>query len=250
MASARGSTRVGVRTREPTPVVEAIVPNSGWTQDSAGHYLVVDLPEFRKEDVKLQVDSYGRIVVTGDRHVDEWKRVHFRLTFPEPLDSDVNKIAGKFDGGILYVTVPKQLIRQNKESETAKNGDGEIERAKGNDSHQHRNGAVERAGKKDSHQHGNGEIERAGENHSYATNVDEGRGGLSQHENHTEQEVKRNENEHIREFPEQVIRKWDQESILRGAVDVLRKNKGIVITAVIAFSLGLFVSRKFNSTIS
>lgn len=44
MASARGTTRVGVRTRARTPVVEEIVPNSGWTEDSAGHYLLVDLP--------------------------------------------------------------------------------------------------------------------------------------------------------------------------------------------------------------
>lgn len=45
MASARTSTpRVGVRTRARTPVIQEIVPNSGWTEDSAGHYLLVDLP--------------------------------------------------------------------------------------------------------------------------------------------------------------------------------------------------------------
>ncbi|TKY55119.1 16.6 kDa heat shock protein [Spatholobus suberectus] len=218
MASARGTTRVGVRTRARTPVAEEIVPNSGWTEDSAGHYLLVDLPEFRKEEVKLQVDSYGRILVTGERQVNEWKRVHFRLTFPEPVGSDMDKITGKFDGGILYVTVPKQVTQQNKESETVKAGNGEVERAEENDSH--------------------------------APNAHEGRRDPSQHDNHREQEVKRNENEHIGDFPEQVIRKWDQESMLRSTAGVLRKNKRIVITAVIAFSLGLLVSRKFNSTIN
>lgn len=45
MASARGTTRVGVRPSARTaPVVEEIVPASGWTEDSAGHYLLVDLP--------------------------------------------------------------------------------------------------------------------------------------------------------------------------------------------------------------
>lgn len=49
MANPRGATpRVGVttraRARAQTPVVEEIVPNSGWTEDSAGHYLLVDLP--------------------------------------------------------------------------------------------------------------------------------------------------------------------------------------------------------------
>lgn len=182
--------------------------------------------------MKLQVNSYGRIVVSGERNLNEWKHVHFRLTFPAPLNSDMDKIAGKFDGGILYVYVPKQVTHQNKESATAKVG----------------NRKVERSEEKDRHQHGNGEVERAAENDSHAPNADEGRIGPNQHDNHIEHEVKRHENEHIGEFPEQVIRNWHQESALRSALGVLRENKGIVITAVIAFSLGLLVSRKFNGS--
>ena len=44
MASVRGARRIGVRTSSQGPVVEEIVPNSGWTEDSAAHYLLVDLP--------------------------------------------------------------------------------------------------------------------------------------------------------------------------------------------------------------
>ncbi|XP_020225758.1 uncharacterized protein LOC109807613 [Cajanus cajan] len=247
MASSRGTTRVGVRTRAPTPVVEETVPNSGWTEDSAGHYLLVDLPEFRREEVKLQVDSYGRILVSGERQVNEWKHVQFRLNFPEPVDSDMDKITGKFDGGVLYVTVPKRVTQQNKESEAAKAGNSQVERAE-NDSH-NRNGEDEKAEENDSHQHGNGKVERLEENDRQApNNADVGRRDPSQHDNHAGQEIKRNENEHIGDFPEQVMRNWDQESMLRTAAGILRKNKGIVITAVIAFSLGLLISRKFNTT--
>ncbi|XP_027368828.1 22.0 kDa heat shock protein-like [Abrus precatorius] len=209
MASARDNTRVG---SVQTPVVEEIVPNSGWTEDSAGHYLLVDLPDFRKEEVKLQVDSYGRILVRGERQENERKRVHFRLTFPVPVDSDVDKIAGRFDGGILYVTVPKGIVQQQKGNETENAEHGAVEGAKEDD--------------------------------SPAPNADEGRRDPSQHGNHTEQEVKRNENQVIGNFPEQVIRMWEQDSMFRSAVEVLMKNKGIVITAVIAFSLGVFISRK------
>ncbi|CAJ1944034.1 unnamed protein product [Sphenostylis stenocarpa] len=281
MASARDTTRVGVGTRARTPVVERIVPNSGWTQDSAGHYLLVDLPEFRKEEVKLQVDSYGRIVVMGERKINEWKQDYFRLTFPAPVDADMDRIAGKFDGGILYVTIPKQVTQHSKENKIRKaesgkvesveesgshrHGNGEVERAEENDSHRcgngkveraeendnrrHGNGKVEIAEENDSHRHENGKVERAEESDSHASNDHEGRRDPS-HDKHTEQEVKRNENKYIAEFPEQVIRKWEQESMLRGAVEVLRKNKGIVVTAVIAFSLGLFVSQKLNNTAS
>ncbi|XP_057422173.1 18.0 kDa class II heat shock protein-like [Lotus japonicus] len=226
MANARGATpRVGVttraRARAQTPVVEEIVPNSGWTEDSAGHYLLVDLPEFRKEEVKLQVDSYGRIVVKGERQANEQKRVHFQLVFPVPVDSDTDKLAGHFDGGILYVTVPKRVAEEkNQESEAEKAGNGDV-----------------------------AEAERAQEHDSHEPVVDhERRDPMPQHENHTEQEEerRRNENPQIQELSEQVIRKWNQESMLRSARVVLIKNKGIVITAVIAFSLGLFISRKFD----
>ncbi|KAL2321946.1 hypothetical protein Fmac_026325 [Flemingia macrophylla] len=257
MATARGTTRVGVRTRPPTPVVQEIVPNSGWSEDSTGHYLLVDLPvetgitsdffplhlassEFRIEEVTLQVDSYGRIVVKGERQVNEWKSVQFRLNFPEPVDSDMDKIAGKFDGGILYVTVPKRVAQQNKESEAV---NIQVKRAD-NDSHQTGNGQVRRAEENDSHQQGNGKVGRTEDNDRHAPNANVGRIDPSQYNNHAEQEVKRNENEHIGDFPEQVIRNWDQESMLKTAAGILRKNKGIVITAIIAFSLGLLVSRK------
>ncbi|XP_027921307.1 uncharacterized protein LOC114179241 [Vigna unguiculata] len=244
-------TMVGGRTWAGTPVVQQIVPNSGWTQDSAGHYLLVDLPEFRKEEVKLQVDSYGRIVVKGERQINAWKHDHFRLTFPAPLDSDMDRIAGKFDGGVLYVTIPKQVTQHSKVSELGKVGNGKVERAEENGSHRHGNGEVDRAKENDGHEvertekndsqeHGNGKVERAEENDRHA----------SEHDKDTEEEVKRNENECIKEFPEQVIRKWEQESMLKGAVEVLRENKGIVVTAVVAFSLGLLVYRKFNNTVS
>ncbi|KAG2407707.1 uncharacterized protein HKW66_Vig0025290 [Vigna angularis] len=255
MARARGDRMVGGRTSAGTPVLQQIVPNSGWTQDSAGHYLLVDLPEFRKEEVKLQVDSYGRIVVKGERQINAWKHDHFRLTFPAPLDSDMDRIAGKFDGGVLYVTIPKQVTQHSKVGELGKVGNGKLERAEENGSHRHGNGEDDRAKENDSHrrgnevtrtekndsqEHGNDKVERTEENDSRA----------SEHDKDTEQEVKRNENERIKEFPEQVIRKWEEESMLRGAVDVLRENKGIVVTAVVAFSLGFLVYRKFNSSVS
>ncbi|KAJ1378448.1 HSP20-like chaperone [Sesbania bispinosa] len=81
-------------------------------------------------------DSHGRIVVKGERQANEQKRVRFQLTFPAPVDSDMEKIAGNFDGGILYVTVPKRIAEENRESETEQAGNGHVERAEENDSHE------------------------------------------------------------------------------------------------------------------
>ncbi|XP_019460195.1 PREDICTED: inactive protein RESTRICTED TEV MOVEMENT 2-like [Lupinus angustifolius] len=170
--------------------------------------------DFRKEEVNLQVDSSGSIIVRGDRKVNDWKSVHFQLIFPVPEDSDADKIAGKFDAGILYVTAPKQIARETKESEIQ-----EIP---------------------------NGNVERAEENENQELNAGNKVRDPSQDDNQRENEVPRNENADIGEFSEQLIRKWEQDPMLRNAVEVLRKNKGIVITAVIAFSLGILVSHKFQ----
>ncbi|CAJ2664497.1 unnamed protein product [Trifolium pratense] len=237
MANVRGTPRYGViRPMARTPVVEEIVPNSGWTEDSTGHYLLVDLPEFVKEDVKLQVDSSGRIVVKGGRQASEQKRVNFHLSFPAPEDSEVDKIAGKFDGGILYVTLPKRIVQEkNKQSDTEETGISSVERAEEHDSHKT---------KADSDDEGRDLNQHEGRDHNQHV-------GHEVHEEernvgHEEHEEERNENVHMPDFSGQVTRKWDQETMLRTAVDVLSKNKGIVVTAVIAFSLGMYVSSKFQ----
>lgn len=159
--------------------------------------------------MKLQVEGSGYIVVRGERQVNEEKRVRFELTFPPPKDSDMDKIAGKFDAEILYVTITKRTAQGNKEPDTVKAA--------------------------------NGSVRRAEENHY------EGRDHRQQ--NCHGEEERRNETSRIGGFAEELIRKWEKEpSILRSAVDVLSTNKGIVITAVLAFSLGLLVSRKFQSS--
>ncbi|KAL1373320.1 hypothetical protein HN51_003302 [Arachis hypogaea] len=234
MASTRSSARVGAGARTSSsrgPVVEEIVPSSGWTEDSAGHYLLVDLPEFKKEEVKLQIDSYGRIIVKGERHPNERKRVRFHLTFPVPVDSDTDKVAGRFDAGILYVTVPKV----NKESEAVKAANGTVERAEEN---------------KRQEQAANGNAEREEQHERQEPIVDDDNVGRDriQEDSNREKEVKRIENAQIGEFSEGMLRKWEHEPMVRSVVEVFRKNKGIVITAVIAFSLGILISRKFQSS--
>ncbi|KAF7806170.1 inactive protein RESTRICTED TEV MOVEMENT 2-like [Senna tora] len=212
MASVRGSRRVGVRTSTHAPVVEDIVPNSGWTEDSMGHYLLVDLPGFKKEEVKLQVEGSGYITVRGERQVNEEKRVRFELIFPVPKDSDMDKIVGKFDGEILYVTVIKRNAQEvTKETEPASAKPAITA-----------NGSVERP------------QEYKREEESISGHREEER--ISERVHHTG-------------FSEEFIRKWEREpSILTNAVEVLRKNKGIIITAVLAFNLGVLVSRKFQSS--
>ncbi|KAI9117313.1 hypothetical protein K1719_011479 [Acacia pycnantha] len=191
MASVRGGKRVGVRTSSRPPLVEQIVPNSGWTEDPSCHYLLVDLPGFKKEEVKLQVEGSGYITVRGERQ-------------------------------ILYVTITKRAAQGNTETEPAEPHNGSasnVRRQEENFKH---------------------------EQHSADDNQQ--RDHNRQDDRHVEEE-RRNETTQVAGFTQELIRKWEKEpTILSSAVKVLRQNKGIVITAVLAFSLGLLVSRKFQSS--
>lgn len=178
---------------------------------------------FKKEEVKLQVEGSGHIIIGGGRQVNEEKHVRFELVFPVPKDSDMDKIAGKFDGEILYVTITKRSnnAQGTKETKTAKataSNEGTVGRA-------------------EEHRH---EEHRA---------VNERRD-----QRHDEEERGRNETDvhhRIGNFSQDLIRKWENEpSILTSAVEVLSKNKRVVITAVLAFSLGWLVCRKFQSSTS
>ncbi|KAK4257171.1 hypothetical protein QN277_006794 [Acacia crassicarpa] len=222
MASVRGGKRVGVRTSSRPPLVEQIVPNYGWTEDSSCHYLLVDLPGFKKEEVKLQVEGSGYITVRGERQVNEEKRVHFELVLPVPKDSDTDKIAGKFDSEILYVTIPKKAAQGNTETEPAEPENGSVSN-------------VRRQEENFKH-----------EQHSADDNQQ--RDHNRQDDRHMEEERKK-ETTQVAGFSQEFIRKWENEpTILSSAVKVLKQNKGIVITAVLAFTLGLLVSRKFQSS--
>ncbi|XP_027337976.1 uncharacterized protein LOC113851632 [Abrus precatorius] len=187
----------------PAPMVEHMVPNSGWIEDTVRHCLLIDLPEFKKEDVKLQVDgSAGRIKVRGERQLNEQKRVQFEETFAVPTDSDVDKITGKFDNQILYVDVPKR-ISQGNHIEKASNGNADNEmRPRGQHDRDRENGGTE------------------------------------------------NENaQYIGRLCNELTRNWDQEyysDASNTAMDILRRNRGVVMTAALAFSLGIYMSQMFH----
>jgi HSP20 family protein len=93
-----------------TPVVDI--------QETDVEYLVkVELPEVKKEDVKVTVEN-GVLTLQGERKQEKeekGKRFHriersygsFLRTFTVPLDTDEAKVAADFKDGILKVHLPK-----------------------------------------------------------------------------------------------------------------------------------------------
>ncbi len=111
----------GTRTR-PNGGKEALT-TTDWTpfvdiEENEKEYLVkAELPEIKKEDVKVTVEN-GILTLQGERRQEKeekGKKFHrversygtFLRTFTVPLDADETKVAADFKDGILRVHLPK-----------------------------------------------------------------------------------------------------------------------------------------------
>lgn len=230
MANVGRTRRDGEKTLTNNPIVKEFVPSSGWTEDSNGHYLLVDLPDFKKEQVKLQVDSSGNITVSGEMLTSDNRYImRFEQMFPLPPNSDMDKVSGKFDGELLYVTVPKRAKEESTEQPSLSAS------ASGENEQQilHRNDDIPENVVEESndHQMREGDDDRACQKDNKETN------------NKSEKDSS------VDSFGEDFLRKWGNEPShpFERGMKILRRNKGIIITAVLAFSLGVLLSRKFGS---
>lgn len=226
MANVGGTRRAGERTLTNDPMVKDFVPSSGWTEDSNGHYLLVDLPDFKKEQVKLQVNSSGQITVSGERLTSDNKYVtRFQQMFTLPPDSDVDKISGKFDGELLYVTVTKRAKEETTKQPLLIPASASEENKQQTDDIPEN--VVEET--KDSQM-------RGGDDHACQ-------------KDNKEKNNKSEKDSCVDSFGEDFLRKWGNEPSHRfeKGMKILQRNKGIIITALLAFSLGVLLSRKFGS---
>ena len=102
--------------KEPLIVADWMPPVD--IQETETEYLVnAELPDVRKEDVKVTVEN-GVLTVQGERKQEKeekGKRFHriersygtFLRTFTVPSDAEENKVAADFKEGILRVHLPK-----------------------------------------------------------------------------------------------------------------------------------------------
>jgi HSP20 family protein len=87
-------------------------------EDDREYLFKADLPEMRKEDVKVTIEN-GVLYISGERKTEkeEKKRKFHRLerffgtferTFTVPEDADTTKIVAEFHDGVLQVHLPKR----------------------------------------------------------------------------------------------------------------------------------------------
>ncbi|XP_021733790.1 uncharacterized protein LOC110700545 [Chenopodium quinoa] len=105
----------------PRPVEEEIIPSSRWTNDIPGsHCLLVNLPDFKRDDMEVEVDESGVIVVGGRRQVGGRKQEHFIKAFYVPGDRDMKSVKQTFEGDMLRVCIPKVAATEKGKPSTNK----------------------------------------------------------------------------------------------------------------------------------
>ncbi|MCC6353739.1 MAG: Hsp20/alpha crystallin family protein [Verrucomicrobiae bacterium] len=92
-------------------------PSVDILEDDKAYTIKADLPEVKKEDVKVTVEN-GVLVITGERRAEKeekgrrYRRIErshgsFVRSFTVPEDADSGKVNASFKDGLLIVTLPK-----------------------------------------------------------------------------------------------------------------------------------------------
>ena len=99
-------------------------PEVDISEDDRGYLLKADLPEMKKDDVRVTVED-GVLCVSGERksekedHKRKFHRIersfgNFRRSFTLPDDADSMKVTAEFRDGVLKVHLPTTPIARSK----------------------------------------------------------------------------------------------------------------------------------------
>jgi HSP20 family protein len=99
-------------------------PEVDISQDDHEYLLKADLPEMKKDDVRVSVED-GILCVSGERKIEKenqnikFHRIersfgNFRRSFTLPEDADGSKVTADFRDGVLKVHLPTTAIAKSK----------------------------------------------------------------------------------------------------------------------------------------
>lgn len=99
-------------------------PEVDISEDDQGYLLKADLPEMKKDDVRVTVED-GILSVSGERKIekeDQKKKFHriersfgtFRRSFTLPEDADSTKVTADLRDGVLRVHLPTARVAKSK----------------------------------------------------------------------------------------------------------------------------------------
>ncbi|KDP34273.1 hypothetical protein JCGZ_12842 [Jatropha curcas] len=94
-------------------------PKSEFKEEEGANILLLHLPNFQKEQITVTYVHSSRVIrVVGARPITNGNGMRFNEAFTVPQHFDVTNIQGRFQNGLLTITMPKTTITQPKLSST------------------------------------------------------------------------------------------------------------------------------------
>ncbi|KAL4195579.1 hypothetical protein AMTRI_Chr05g74020 [Amborella trichopoda] len=225
---------------------EEIHPTFDWNRDSEAHILLLDLPGFRKEEVRVQLDNFGNITTSGERHISGNTFARFKQVFTVPGDSNFEQISAKFDHGILYIIMPRIRERspqRHKEMAIDSKITEDKKHEEKDDHHKHH----------DDHSDDGSEDHTSSHDHSEDSSDEESDGKNSdENDDNTDDEANKNKEreskktEGSKEKEERRTEKQFENGFVEGILEIINRNKNIIISTIVVLSIGLYVSRNIR----
>ncbi|CAN6439917.1 unnamed protein product [Victoria cruziana] len=103
MASSSSNTKTPTKTQ---PKVFDYQPMSSWCEDEESKVLQIELPDFKREEIRVQIDDSGQLRVSGHRRIDSKKSSRFDKSFPIADGIEQNFIRARFEAGVLHIIMP------------------------------------------------------------------------------------------------------------------------------------------------
>ncbi|PWA78055.1 HSP20-like chaperone [Artemisia annua] len=91
-------------------VYEQFKPMSEWRQEDDYDTLLVYLPGFQKEYIKVTTEDLNIVRVRGERLIAENKWSRFQEDYKVPENCEMRGVRARFDGGILTITMPRKIV--------------------------------------------------------------------------------------------------------------------------------------------
>ncbi|KAF6998030.1 hypothetical protein CFC21_014189 [Triticum aestivum] len=107
----------------PPPGATVVDPKFEWAEKAGTYVLRLTLTGFRKDDFRVQVDGAGRLTIRGTRPGASLHKV-----FQLPSAASLDDIAGRFEAGVLTLTMPKRAGAPKEEGAPTEQVDGDGKR--------------------------------------------------------------------------------------------------------------------------
>ncbi|KAF9613260.1 hypothetical protein IFM89_006759 [Coptis chinensis] len=86
---------------------EDFQPSSDLLQEETREILTINLPGFRKDQIRVQMDDRsGFVMISGERPVGNNKWNRFRKSLRVPTNCNTQEIQAKFENAVLKITMP------------------------------------------------------------------------------------------------------------------------------------------------